>query len=592
MTAIAATPQRLTVPPYVQVDVTGAPSKPTSIYSSNFTAGVDGFTGYGTGVTLINDTAPTPDALKMTGPAGTLGEVHAARLVSGLSIGVGYRMTAWLRTLNGQARLAVREAAEGSEIAWGAYVVAASRGRVTVDFTATATSMNIEVFTKAVTAQAGKSATVWADTITVDPVTWQGTTITRTDASGTHPVRLLAGQDTTGGATGLSIRDYEAPLVGDITYKVTDGNGGTASVTIDATTIPVPATASFVEVDQPAKHTSATPTITLVATPQAGDLLILWATAYNTVASPPVPSGLGATWAVVPGAGESNSSHTTYWFTGKNATAPGTVTVTWPVSKNGLLRMWLIRGLSTWEVSPTKQRGTSVTTLTGSPVNGRVGHVVISAGMSARDTGATIPQTLTPATGWTNGTNVTSMVAGQRNTAHRVVSETSDTAHNMTIIDGTVTSLCVENLLIGAPAAAPPTGDVSIAPSLTLPATGLIDSNLDPPDYAPVTMAVDYTEARDFNGAVHIILGREDKLSNPGPLSARAGTLELFALDYEAAAAIRALLAKPQVAMFRQADYVGMDLYFQARTVAIRPAEPTPTRHWLVSVAYDEVAQP
>lgn len=51
--------------------------------------------------------------------------------------------------------------------------------------------------------------------------------ITRTDVNGTNPVRLRTGQTTSGGA--LAIVDYEAALIGGLSYDVVDAANATTS---------------------------------------------------------------------------------------------------------------------------------------------------------------------------------------------------------------------------------------------------------------------------------------------------------------------------------------------------------------------------
>ena len=130
-------------------------------------------------------------------------------------------------------------------------------------------------------------------------------------------------------------------------------------------------------------------------------------------------------------------------------------------------------------------------------------------------------------------------------------------------------------------------------PSLSLPTTAHRDHNLSAPDYAHVTMTITYDEASDSQGTVHVVLGRTDRLSNPGTLLDRTGTLELFCTTFEQAAAVRDLLSDARVAYFRQPDYPGMDFYFVCRGLrTTHTSEPTNPRRWLVTIAYDEVVSP
>lgn len=222
-TALAATYQAGTAsaPPSVLLQVTGAPGKPVSAYASTFAATLDSWTGSGTGFALVRDTARTPIAMKLTGPGNTPSFVTASRVVTGLTVGIQYRLRAYVQTTSGSwARIGV------SGIGSSFIAVYTARALVDYTFTATATSHTITLESRAPNTA---PSTAWADTITVDPITaWLGTKIVRTDANGVAAVRLDPGQDIPNGSTTMTVTDYEAALTGAVSYTVTDGLGATA----------------------------------------------------------------------------------------------------------------------------------------------------------------------------------------------------------------------------------------------------------------------------------------------------------------------------------------------------------------------------
>jgi hypothetical protein len=359
------------LPAAVTVTVYDAGAPPPPPYTSSFTSGVDSWVAFGTGAAVASDTAPTPDALHLTGPADTSASVHAARTVSGLTIGATYRMQAYVRGERGQVRLAVRGASEGTEFATTLSGYAQTRRLVTLEFTAQTDNV-IEVFGVVPGLWNPGGVSVFVDTVTVNPTgSWQGTTIYRSDVNGDDvPVRNPNRLDVPAGFDFLTLWDFEHALTGVVTYRVVDGLGGEATVSLD-----------------------------------------------------------------------------------------------------------------------------------------------------------------------------------------------------------------MEDLAAGDP------------PSLTIPATALLTSNDDPPEFAPLTAAVNYDEISESQGTVHTVLGRSDRLSNPGTMLTRAGALELYATSYERAAAVRDVLRDGSVALFRQDEYGGLDVYLIARSVRISPAE-IGSRRWLVTVSYDEVPRP
>lgn len=133
-----------------------------------------------------------------------------------------------------------------------------------------------------------------------------------------------------------------------------------------------------------------------------------------------------------------------------------------------------------------------------------------------------------------------------------------------------------------------------VKPSLTIPVTAVPGGGPgSDPDFVEPDMVLTYDETSQSNGTLHTIIARADKVANPGPLALRSGALDVFCLDYAQAKAVRDLLATGEVAMLRQPTHPGMDLYFTARAVAVRPeSTPTETRRWVASVAYEEGLAP
>ena len=248
MTAIFATPRSL----YGRVDlaVTGAPGPPANIYTSNFTAGVDGWTATGAG-TMVRDGAKTPNALKLSAAGATSWE-QGSKTLPGLTIGAAYRVRAWFTRTSGFIQLEVSGIA-----AMNMATPVGVRAVTEIVFTATATSHTFNV--RASGDGVSSAPLAWFDTVTLFPMaTWQGTSITRTDANGVNvPVRQDAAvADVAVGGSTLTLADWEAAVCGSIGYTVHDGNGGTAttSTTFDGlgagkVWLTVPATATPSDID-------------------------------------------------------------------------------------------------------------------------------------------------------------------------------------------------------------------------------------------------------------------------------------------------------------------------------------------------------
>lgn len=230
-TALACTYQAGTGtdPPRVLLQVTGAPTL-TVPYLSAFSVGnVDGWTGsagtslaYATGYSTGGVTVPP--GLLVTTAAETVGTF--SRTVTGLTIGQFYTFSLMAIRTAGKIALG-RVGGTG-----GSSMQPTGRNPVSFSFLASATSHVITV-TVTPPATAGTDIGVYRlDTIKVARLSsWSGTTITRTDANGTAPVRLSPAQDAEGasGSATMTVTDYEAALTGPVSYTVTDGNGATAT---------------------------------------------------------------------------------------------------------------------------------------------------------------------------------------------------------------------------------------------------------------------------------------------------------------------------------------------------------------------------
>jgi hypothetical protein len=126
---------------------------------------------------------------------------------------------------------------------------------------------------------------------------------------------------------------------------------------------------------------------------------------------------------------------------------------------------------------------------------------------------------------------------------------------------------------------------------LSLPATAA--PNAGTVSAVPLEMILGYDETSESNGSLHTIIGRADKLANPGPLALRSGTLELWLSDYAHADALRNLLASGEIAQVRQPDFPGLDLYLSTRSLEVHPdTQDTETRRWIGRLAYEEVLAP
>ena len=111
-----------------------------------------------------------------------------------------------------------------------------------------------------------------------------------------------------------------------------------------------------------------------------------------------------------------------------------------------------------------------------------------------------------------------------------------------------------------------------------------------PPTSRAVFMVTGWAEGQGSTGRTHQIIGRTDKVGNPGPLATRAGTFEVLGLTYADVLGLRALVGGGRVAMLRQPTHKGFDLYFTVTSLDARP--DTDSETWTATVGYEEVPRP
>lgn len=131
--------------------------------------------------------------------------------------------------------------------------------------------------------------------------------------------------------------------------------------------------------------------------------------------------------------------------------------------------------------------------------------------------------------------------------------------------------------------------------SLTVTLTGPRLSSLVLPAYfAAVDLVEGYTAARATTATLHDVIDRADPVVTLGVMRLRTGTLTMWARDYAAARAIEAVYARGEVALFRQTQYPGLDMYHVALDeITVTPHDPaTAPRRWSVVVPFVEVARP
>jgi len=218
----------------VLLAVTGAPSQTVS-YASTFTTTDDGWTGSAS-ATVLNATEGSPGSTSAILRTGISFSQVYSRTVTGLTIGNVYTFAFIATRMPGPPNHKITLGVTGIGSGAAFLPPLGVRTPLSYTFTATATSHVITITTNTgTTIFTHNGYTI--DSVLVWKVTgWLGTTITRTDANGTARVvrEALGGQDTSGtaGSATMSVTDYEAALLGTVSYTVTDGTGGTATTSI------------------------------------------------------------------------------------------------------------------------------------------------------------------------------------------------------------------------------------------------------------------------------------------------------------------------------------------------------------------------
>lgn len=560
MTALTATPQAGSglLPARVLLQVTAAPNPPATSYVSNF-ATLDSWTSPDGATLTVAGGGPWSLIVNGPGPANTVRT--AQRVVTGLSVGVTYRYRV---VVFGGDYTSVGVVGIGDT----AYVDLPDTSANTLDysFVATATSHTIRIRQYRPTGS--------GDTITqvnsaeVRNVTgWQGTTLRRTDANGTNVVvrEDAGGQDTSGGT--MTVTDYEAALAGPVVYTVTDGVGATATATTSL--------AAY------RRNLFTNPTF---ATSGAGVTAVTssigWAAADSgkAVITPTTAIPLGGIWF--------------YEALGDAYTQGVARSARVTVRNNAATAKTLYVRLLGYNAGGT---GTSGGTGSSNPVGDAV---TVPAGGTAD----LVVNGVVYLAGGPNGDITATRWAVYSNSGQSV-------GESVDILDALVEDAPTAGAHFhGSSPANGPTmhywtgtanASVSVQTSplslpgvwVTLPATA-VPSVPTAPTAVAAELVTDWREASPSNGSVHVIIGREDPIANPGPLALRSGTVDVWCRDYATAKALRALLAAGQTAHLRQPDHVGMDLYFVATGVSINPATVTTPQRWVASVSFTEVKAP
>jgi Carbohydrate binding domain len=156
--------------------------------------------------------------------------------------------------------------------------------------------------------------------------------------------------------------------------------------------------------------TTADPTVSLGATPAAGDVLILCSFTGSTAdPAPSAVSGCGATWARIPGA----HNYMTFWL-GTGATASGTITATAAASTSG-------RSLRLFHLSGVQANVRAQQNFSAWPVRCTENQLIIGAGYAQSSTAGSSITATVPTFGWTTGTETVMVSSGRRwNTVHMV----------------------------------------------------------------------------------------------------------------------------------------------------------------------------
>lgn len=120
-----------------------------------------------------------------------------------------------------------------------------------------------------------------------------------------------------------------------------------------------------------------------------------------------------------------------------------------------------------------------------------------------------------------------------------------------------------------------------VSPRFTLPSNPLYS--------VAVETVTDYGATRTTSATVHEIIGRPDPILALGLMRPRSGNLEVFSKTYQNARDVEALFERGQVALYRQAENPGADMYLVGLEVSTQQTEYVA---WLTTIRYQEVAPP
>jgi hypothetical protein len=215
--------------------------------------------------------------------------------------------------------------------------------------------------------------------------------------------------------------------------------------------------------------TSRTPT--LATTPAVGDVVAV-AIAVRQASGGTVPTGFGvsgltgASWAqkdAQVNTGGGGTAHVLFFGTG--ATAAGAISVSWTTNAVGIVRVFLIRGLTDQTVAGVSNAVTTSFTgvYTGPSSNAELGQLVLDVQqtyLAGNSGGPAMLSALVPASGWTSQANYTPGTNGKWASTYRIPAETTPTAHRTDFTNGPfgASGARITQWVIGAAAAPPDAG--------------------------------------------------------------------------------------------------------------------------------------
>lgn len=111
---------------------------------------------------------------------------------------------------------------------------------------------------------------------------------------------------------------------------------------------------------------------------------------------------------------------------------------------------------------------------------------------------------------------------------------------------------------------------------------------------APRLLTTNYDASTDTGATVHRPINRPSPIIVSSPARTREGSLEVWCADHsEARAAARIVQGGDGVMMLRSPEHDGVDMYFSALRVAVRPAEHAARGlRWMAQISYIELDHP